>query len=146
MKKTATNQWLLGLAIIVAIQLTSVSSKEEYLLVKIDENESLPTVPPSLPETTLPPEVSGAQPRPGTTYGVDYNPPRSVTGTSRASCSIQNQCAQVSDPDKNIAAMDDGFSGRGSRYWPYNCCYRYWWNGYYCCSWSPYYCNLWGKK
>lgn len=147
MKKTATNLWLLGLAIIVAIQLKSVYSKEEYLLVKIDEKESLPAVPPSLPEPPLPPEGSEEQPRPGIAYGVDYNPDRSVTGTSRSSCSVQNQCASVSDPDRSIAAMDDGFRGRGSRYWPYSCCYRYWWNGRYWCNWSNYYCNIWwGKK
>ena len=129
---------LLAMAIIATFQLTSFT-RASYLLVKIDEEGS-----GVVPELTPPPP----QVKPGMN-GVDYAPTdESITNpqSSRSgACTIENKCAKVYDPDRKIAKMDEGFSGRGSIYWPYGCCYRYWWNGYYYCNWSYYWCNyFWG--
>ena len=141
MERRTCHQCTLLMALVATLQLLTISSGE-YLLVKID-GETIRDPFPELPEG---PED---KPKRGHTYGVDYNPTDTrITGsTSRSTCSVQNECASVSDPDRRIAAIDEGFTGRGSRYWPYNCCYRYWWNYRYWCNWNGYWCNyFWGKK
>ena len=119
-----------------SIQLISLSSGS-YLLVQLDEEAE-----PKLPEPPKPSEGYGHK------HGVDYNPTHSsITQTARQatadSCTLENNCARVEDRSKGISRMDEGFNGRGSRYWPYSCCYRYWYGGYYYCNWSGYWCNYW---
>ena len=146
MDRRTCHQWTLLMAVVATIQLFTISSGE-YLLVKID-GEDITDPDPVVP-TPEPGPKPEDKPRSGHTYGVDYNPtdPRITGSTSRSTCNVQNQCASVQDPERRIAAIDEGFTGRGSRYWPYNCCYRYWWNYRYWCNWSGYYCNyFWGKK
>merc|ERR1712136_621198 len=147
MERRTSHQWTLLMAVVAILQLLKISSGE-YLLVKID-GETLPDPPVVDPEPPTLPRVPDDMPNAGRSYGVDYNPTDTrITGpTSRSTCSVQNKCASVADPDRSIAAIDDGFNGRGSRYWPYNCCYRYWWNNRYWCNWNSYYCRwVWGKK
>merc|ERR1719145_206933 len=147
MERRTCHQWTLLLAIVATLQLLAISSGE-YLLVKID-GETIIDPPVVEPGPPTPPEGTEDTPKRGRTYGVDYNPtdPRITGSTSRSSCSVQNKCASVEAPDRSIAAIDEGFTGRGSRYWPYSCCYRYWWNYRYWCNWNSYYCGwVWGKK
>ena len=77
---------------------------------------------------------------------VDYSPPQAVKARMSTNyCTLGNKCAKVADPGRYISGMDINAVGRGSRYWPdYNCCYRFWWNGYYYCSWDNYWCYYYG--
>jgi len=151
MKGKYFHQWLVGLVIVATIHLTTFSSGE-YLLVEINNDapiEPVPTLPqPNSPEPPILPTESPSDEKLGKEYGVDYNPTdTTITGsTARSICSVQNKCARVNDPDRRIAAIDDGFRGRGSRYWPYDCCYRTWWNYQYWCYWNNYWCGFWGRK
>merc|ERR1719443_51824 len=103
MDRITCHQWTLLMAVVAAIQLFTISSGE-YLLVKID-GEDIRDPPLVVP----PPDGPDDKPKRGHNYGVDYNPTDTrITGsTSRSTCSVQNECASVSDPDRRIAAIDE---------------------------------------
>ena len=130
-------RWLLAAAIIATFQFKSFATGS-YLLVKIGDEGNVDGVPePNIPLTPGKPGQDG----------VDYAPThKSITnpGSSRSeSCTIQNKCVKVYDPDRSKAKMDEGMTGRGSRFWlNYSCCYRYYFRYYYHCDFSGYYCNL----
>jgi hypothetical protein len=144
---------------LVAIISNSLLIRGSYLLVELSSPEKskdvLPEPEPSKPEYPMPEQLQPGfpespklgQPLAKPQKGVDYNPDPSQIGNLRSlggrQCRPENKCARVEDRDRSIAAMDDGLTARGSRHFPYSCCYRYWWGGHYYCRWSSWYCHWW---
>ena len=138
---------------LLAIISNSLVTRGSYLLVELSSSETLPETLPPKPEYPIPQPLEPRfpeSPKPGhprarSQIGVDYNPdPEQMRsrnlGGRQGQCLPENECARAEDPTRSIAAKDEDITGRGSRYWPYSCCYRYWWNGYYYCRWSYSYC------
>lgn len=121
------------MAIVAILQLISLSLGKYYLIQIDDEDPAKPelkiTQTTTLPTDTLNYYNSGQ-------HGVNYN------RTDIAGC--WGKCACVSDPDKRIPQMDDSIISRSSGGW--NCCYRTWVEGFYCCFWHEYWCHNWWLK
>ena len=107
-----------------------LSTNGNYLLVKLqEENIDLKTKDPE--------EID---------YLTTKKPQANVTINPDTTCTLENQCVRVHDPDKKLSMKDDLFSPRPNMLLGYKCCYRYWYNGYYYCNWGEYWCKYWWGK
>ena len=132
MERKTFRQCSVVMAIVAILQLISFPTGKYYLIQIGDEDPVRPelktTQTPKLPTDTQDNQNSDQ-------HGVDHN------RTNSGDCG--EKCACVSDPDRKIQKMADSFSSSRGR--KSHCCYRWWANGFLCCSWSEFYCSFWGK-
>ena len=95
-----------------------------------------------LQEENVNPKTQGPE---GIDYMTTQKPHVNVPMNQNTTCTLENQCVRVYDPDKKISMNDNLFSS-GPQELAYKCCYRYWYNGYYYCNWNEYWCKYWWGK
>ena len=107
-----------------------LSTNGNFLLVKLQEENINP-------KTKTPEE---------TDYLTTKKPQEYISINPNTTCTLENKCVRVYDPDKKIS-MNDSHNLFWSRpFMAYKCCYKYWYNGYYHCTWSEYFCKYWWGK